>query len=57
MKIVFIHHLHLILLYLTGDTIPNRKLGPTRDHTTNSSSGGFVYWNQQLPYTDNRFLV
>jgi hypothetical protein len=39
----------------TGDTIPNRKLGPTRDHTSNSSSGGFVYWNQQLPFTSTDF--
>ncbi|CAF3389465.1 unnamed protein product [Rotaria sp. Silwood2] len=34
----------------TGDTIPNPELGPTRDHTTNSSSGGFLYWNRTLPY-------
>ncbi|CAF1313350.1 unnamed protein product, partial [Rotaria sordida] len=35
---------------MTGDTIPNRNLGPTRDHTSNSSSGGFLYWNRQLPF-------
>ncbi|CAF1334078.1 unnamed protein product [Rotaria sp. Silwood1] len=36
---------------VTGDTVPNRKLGPTRDHTSNSSTGGFIYWNRQLPFT------
>ncbi|CAF4421796.1 unnamed protein product [Rotaria sp. Silwood2] len=35
----------------TGDTIPNQELGPTRDHTMNSSSGGFLYWNRTIPYT------
>ncbi|CAF4349964.1 unnamed protein product [Rotaria sp. Silwood2] len=35
---------------MTGDTIPDRSLGPTRDHTSNSSSGGFIYWNRQLPF-------
>jgi len=34
----------------TGDTVPNKELGPIRDHTSNSSSGGFIYWNQQLPF-------
>ncbi|CAF4491506.1 unnamed protein product [Rotaria sp. Silwood2] len=33
----------------TGDTIPNRELGSVRDHTRNSTSGGFLYWNQYLP--------
>jgi hypothetical protein len=36
---------------VTGDTVPNRQLGPTRDHTNNASSGGFIHWNQQLPFT------
>ncbi|CAF3813716.1 unnamed protein product [Adineta steineri] len=36
---------------MTGETIPNRELGPTRDHTSNSTTGGFLYWNQQLPFT------
>ncbi|CAF4026040.1 unnamed protein product [Rotaria sordida] len=35
---------------VTGDTVPNRKLGPTRDHTSNSSTGGFIYWDRQLPF-------
>ncbi|CAF1401590.1 unnamed protein product [Adineta steineri] len=35
---------------VTGDTVPNRELGPIRDHTSNSSTGGFIYWNQQLPF-------
>ncbi|CAF1689145.1 unnamed protein product [Adineta ricciae] len=35
----------------TGETIPNKNLGPIRDHTTNSTSGGFLYWNRQLPLT------
>ncbi|CAF2523039.1 unnamed protein product [Rotaria sp. Silwood2] len=35
---------------MTGDTIPDRSLGPTRDHTSKSSSGGFIYWNRQLPF-------
>ncbi|CAF1192990.1 unnamed protein product [Rotaria sp. Silwood1] len=35
---------------MTGDTIPSRNLGPIRDHTSNSSSGGFLYWNRQLPF-------
>lgn len=34
----------------TGHTVPNKILGPTRDHTNNSESGGFIYLNQQLPY-------
>lgn len=34
---------------LTGDTVPDQELGPTRDHTSNSTSGGFLYWNQRLP--------
>ncbi|CAF4957622.1 unnamed protein product, partial [Rotaria magnacalcarata] len=39
----------------TGETIPNPELGPTRDHTTNSSSGGFLLWNRTLPYTSKDF--
>jgi hypothetical protein len=39
----------------TGDTVPNKDLGPTRDHTSNSTSGGFLYWNQSLPYTATDF--
>jgi hypothetical protein len=35
----------------TGETVPNKQLGPTRDHTTNSTTGGFIYWNQHAPYT------
>lgn len=35
---------------LTGDTVPNNTLGPLQDHTNNSVSGGFMYWNQHLPY-------
>ncbi|UJR14437.1 hypothetical protein I4U23_001434 [Adineta vaga] len=34
----------------TSETIPDRTLGPFHDHTTNSSTGGFVYWNRQLPF-------
>jgi len=34
----------------TGDTVPKADLGPTRDHTNNSTIGGFIYWNQQLPF-------
>ena len=40
---------------LTGNTIPHPRLGPPRDHTTNSSSGGFLYWNRNLPYTSQDF--
>ena len=37
---------------LTGDTLPDpRQLGPARDHTSNSTSGGFLYWDRQLPFT------
>ncbi|CAF1372073.1 unnamed protein product [Adineta ricciae] len=32
----------------TGDTIPDQELGPARDHTHNSTSAGFLYWNQNL---------
>jgi hypothetical protein len=39
----------------TGDTVPNEDLGPTRDHTSNSTSGGFLYWNRQLPFTARDF--
>jgi hypothetical protein len=35
---------------VTGDTVPDRDLGPTRDHTTNSSTGGFIYWDRHLPF-------
>jgi hypothetical protein len=35
---------------VTGETIPDRELGPVRDHTSNSSTGGFVYWNRHLPF-------
>jgi hypothetical protein len=35
---------------LTGDSVPNRNLGPTRDHTSNSTSGAFLYWNRELPF-------
>jgi hypothetical protein len=35
------------IIVLTGDTIQDRQLGPTLDHTTNSSSADFIYWNQQ----------
>ena len=42
---------------MTGDTIPYRDLGPTHDHTTNSSLGGFIYWNQQLPYIFQQMMV
>ena len=34
---------------MTGDLIPDQELGPTRDHTMNSTSGGFLYWSQQSP--------
>lgn len=34
----------------TGDTIRNKMLGPIRDHTKNSISGGFLYWNRVLPF-------
>ncbi|CAF1415883.1 unnamed protein product [Rotaria sordida] len=33
----------------TSNTIPDQELGPVRDHTSNSTSGGFLYWNQYLP--------
>ncbi|UJR24016.1 hypothetical protein I4U23_026981 [Adineta vaga] len=35
----------------TGDTVPDRELGPLMDHTSNSSTGGFAYWNQSSPPT------
>lgn len=35
----------------TGETVPHKELGPTRDHTTNSTTGGFIYWDQHTPYT------
>lgn len=34
----------------TGETVPKPQLGPTRDHTTNTAGGGFLYWNQRLPF-------
>jgi hypothetical protein len=36
---------------LAGDAVPNKNLGPTRDHTSNSTAGGFLYWNRQFPFT------
>lgn len=35
---------------VTGESISDLQLGPDRDHTSNSSTGGFIYWNRQLPY-------
>ena len=35
---------------VTGDTVPNRELGPLRDHTSNTTSGGFIYWDRHLPF-------
>ncbi|CAF0969146.1 unnamed protein product [Rotaria sordida] len=32
-----------------GQTIPDQQLGPARDHTNNSTFGGFLYWYQHLP--------
>jgi hypothetical protein len=34
----------------TGENVPNPELGPTRDHTSNSSSGDFLYWQRELPF-------
>ena len=34
----------------SGETVPKPQLGPTRDHTTNTTGGAFLYWNQQLPF-------
>ncbi|UJR32376.1 hypothetical protein I4U23_019838 [Adineta vaga] len=34
-----------------GETLPDKELGPSRDHTTNSTTGGFLYWNRNLPFT------
>ncbi|CAF1643942.1 unnamed protein product [Adineta ricciae] len=36
---------------VTGETLPNKELGPNRDHTRNSTTGGFLYWVQRLPFT------
>ncbi|CAF0741683.1 unnamed protein product [Adineta ricciae] len=38
---------------MTGETIPDRSLGPFYDHTTNSSTGGFSYWDRRLPFTSS----
>ena len=40
---------------VTGETVPNPELGPTRDHTTNSSSGAFLYWQRELPFVPGDF--
>jgi hypothetical protein len=37
-------------LVFSGDTVPKPNLGPTRDHTNNLTTGGFLYWNQALPF-------
>ena len=42
---------------LTGDTIPNNTLAPLRDHTTNSTSGGFLYWNRTYPFSGRDYGV
>ena len=34
----------------TGQNVSNPALGPARDHTSNSSSGAFLYWQRQLPF-------
>ncbi|CAF2557386.1 unnamed protein product [Rotaria sp. Silwood2] len=39
----------------TGNTIPDKNLGPTRDHTTNSTSGGFLYWDRHQPLTSTDY--
>ncbi|CAF0985897.1 unnamed protein product [Adineta steineri] len=45
----------------TGDTVPNKHLGPTRDHTSNSTTGDFLHWNPQYPLTvkdiDHAFIL
>ncbi|UJR32684.1 hypothetical protein I4U23_020143 [Adineta vaga] len=41
----------------TGDTIPDRQLGPKNDYTTNSSSGGFYYWNRQSNLSADDFAT
>jgi hypothetical protein len=37
-------------LVVSGDTVPKPTLGPNRDHTNNLTTGGFLYWNQALPF-------
>ena len=40
---------------VTGETVPDQKLGPFRDHTNNSTTGGFIYWDRQLPFTSGDY--
>ncbi|CAF3682373.1 unnamed protein product [Adineta steineri] len=40
---------------VTGETVPNRDLGPLQDHTNNSTTGGFIYWDRHLPFTSGDF--
>lgn len=35
---------------ITSDRVLYPALGPTHDHTSNSSTGFFIYWNRQLPF-------
>ena len=35
----------------TAETIPNKQLGPSFDHTLNSSTGGFAYWDREYPFS------
>lgn len=41
----------------TGNTIPNRELGPIYDYTSKSSSGGFFYWNRQTDLSHGDFGI
>ena len=36
---------------VTSETLPNKELGLNRDHTTNPTTVGFLYWVQHLPFT------
>ncbi len=35
---------------VTGKTVSHRELGPLRDHISNSTTGGFIYWDRHLPF-------
>ncbi|CAF4978471.1 unnamed protein product, partial [Rotaria sp. Silwood1] len=39
----------------TGKTVPDRVLSPHRDHTNNSTTGGFIYWDRHLPFISEDF--
>ncbi|CAF0792384.1 unnamed protein product [Adineta ricciae] len=48
-------HTEFNFTIFTGNTVPDRELGPIHDYTSNSPSGGFYYWNRQTNLSADDF--